>query len=215
MIFIVVLIVSFLPARFAFGSQAPVYRATGGKNVVVLKTPYGTRTLVGDEAFAKLKSYRFTIPLDDLKPAPIQLVLNTVPSVVPATPAAAVSAGSAEAPAQNAGNTGNAGKTEEKITEETTDGSTDESNEGTIDRQVERALARANRLYNSRKFSESEEVVDEALELKPGSVRAWMMKGSLLKLKGKSKEASEAWEKARSLERSPREVPAMMEGGSV
>ncbi len=203
-----ILAVSFVIVNGALAAEAPVFRATGGKNVLILNTPYGTKTLVGSEEFAKLKSYRFTIPLDDLKPAPIQLVLNTTPVNPPEAPvAAAPSASSAAAPsAASAEPVPAPALSEEKF---------DETAAGSVDRQVERSLTRANRLYNQRKFSESEAVVDDALELKPESVRAWMMKGSLLKLKGREKEAAEAWEKARSLDPSRREAPALMEGGSV
>jgi hypothetical protein len=195
-------------AQGAFAAEAPVYRATAGNHILILKTPYGTKTLIGDQEFAKLKSYRFSIPLDDLKPAPIQLVLNAVPATAPEAAKdlpSTTSAGAAPAPSSSESSQVVAPpeeKSEDAIAE-------------TVDRQVDRALARANRLYNLRKFLESEDMVDEVLEIHPGSIRAWMMKGSLLKLKGKSKEAEEAWEKARSLDPSRREVPVLMEGGSV
>jgi tetratricopeptide (TPR) repeat protein len=61
-------------------------------------------------------------------------------------------------------------------------------------------IAEANRFYNKGDFAKSLRYVDEVVRRDPGSVRGWVMKGSLMHVMGHKDLARQAWQKALELD---------------
>lgn len=68
------------------------------------------------------------------------------------------------------------------------------------DADISELLARANLLYNQKRYGEAHQVVDRAIALNPSSAKAWAMRGSLKKVRGDLAGARQDWQKALSLE---------------
>lgn len=75
----------------------------------------------------------------------------------------------------------------------------EKTDEPTSDADIAALLARANQLYNQKKFLESEKVVNQALNLRPDSAKAHAMLGSLKNIMGDREAAKKEWQKALEL----------------
>lgn len=74
-------------------------------------------------------------------------------------------------------------------------------------------ISEANRLYNKGDFTKSLRYVDEVVRRDPKSVRAWVMKGSLMHVMGHKDLARQAWQKALELDPKNSQVQSIL--GSV
>ena len=67
-------------------------------------------------------------------------------------------------------------------------------------------ILEANRFYNDGKFEESLKFVEELLRRSPGTVRGWVMKGSLLHVLGQKDMARKSWQHALELDPSNQQI---------
>lgn len=79
------------------------------------------------------------------------------------------------------------------------------------DPALDRLVVEANRLYNRRKFYDALLLVDRIVALAPEYARGWLMKGSLLYLQGQKDLAKRAWEEAKKLDPSNKDVATALE----
>ncbi len=166
------------------------YEVRQNGNNLELITPYGRKLIFGDYGFKNQHDYKFSIPLDALRPAPLKAeeksndrqVASAMPTPGPLLPGTSPT------------------KDDDKTKDKT----------GLVDplppRVIveydysDRLILEANRLYNRRKFYEASITIEELLTKRPDYPRGWVMKGSLMYVQGYRDLAKQAWEKALELD---------------
>jgi hypothetical protein len=160
------------------------YEVRQNGNNLELITPYGRKLIFGDYGFKNQHDYKFSIPLDALRPAPLKAeekpTDRQVANVAPPNP-----------------------KDDEKSG---ADKKSSSLNDAVPPRVIveydysDRLILEANRLYNRRKFYEASLTIEELLTKRPDYPRGWVMKGSLMYVQGHRDLAKQAWEKALELD---------------
>lgn len=187
--------------------KAADYTAKEYQNELQIKTPYGEKTVIGDYG---LSNYRLEIPVDELLPEKLKEMkrrgenidelketlkeTSTKESKETATHTIETKIIERELAGENPN--GN-GKVPPKVTIEYDDS--------------DRLVLEANRLYNKRKYNETLSVLDELLRRKPDFVRGWIMKGSVLYVRGHKDLAQVAWKKAQVLQPENADIKSIME----
>ena len=144
------------------------YRITNFGDNFQITSPFGSQIFIGDVGVSEMRSYKFEIPIEDLRPLN-RMDINNAESK----------------------KTGDNSKT--KFVE-----------------SEEELLLQANYLYGQGKLSESLDFVDEALRRNNKNIRAWIMKGSLMHLRGESDLAKIHWRKAFKLDPSNKQIKKML-----
>lgn len=177
------------------------YRALEHEKLLHLKTPSGEKTVIGDY---DANNYRIEIPIEELDPALKEKAKNGENSIFNT-------------------NTENSTVESKEKEKETTVKETQIIHEREIASKPEpsrviveyddtdRLVLEANRLFNKRKYFEAVAVVDELIRRKPSHVRAWIMKGSLMYVRGQKELAKTAWKQAQALEPENKEIKSILE----
>lgn len=178
------------------------YTAREEENAVQLKTPYGEKTVIGDYG---LSNYRFEIPLDDLLPEKLRemkmrgenidqlkenLAKETKEKETHTIETKIIEKMSEKEGSEN-------GSTPSRVTVEYDD--------------TDRLVLEANRLYNKRKYDETLAVIDELLRRRPDFVRGWIMKGSVMYVRGHKDLALSSWKKAQLLQPNSEDIKSILE----
>jgi hypothetical protein len=154
-------------------------------NNLELITPYGRKLIFGDYGFQNQHDYKFSIPLDQLrppgeKPIPLKAFEKTDERQIASVP-----------------------PNETKPTAPIASGTPGEMVPPRVIVEYDysdRLILEANRLYNRRKFYEASITIEELLTKRPDYPRGWVMKGSLMYVQGQRDLAKEAWKKALELD---------------
>ena len=177
------------------------YVRQNGKDVELV-TPYGTKRIISQFADEGIDNLHLEIPLSDLKPY--------MAPATPPTPAAPATAAIAPVAPPATPLVDNQADAEEEVVEaERVPASLPPRIIVEYD-ETDRLVVEANRLYNKRKFYEAGAVIDEILRKKPSFTRAWVMRGSVMKVQGQLDLAKNAWEKAALLEPENKEIQGLL-----
>ncbi len=192
------------------------YKAREQEGQIQLKTPYGEKTLIGDYTTG---AYRIEIPLDDIEPEWVKRKRHE---------------------AKLNGEGGNSTNTERNTTSTNTNSTSTvaatEKETRIIEKTIinengddfigpkklppkviveyddsDRLVLEANRLFNRRKFDEALATLDELLRRKPTFVRGWIMKGSVMYVRGHKDLAKTAWNQALTLDPENADIKSILE----
>lgn len=202
----------------AFGVEEYEFKAKEQENQLVIKTPWGEKTVVGDYGMGE---YRLEIPIEDLEPDYIKKKRL-------------MGKGGGEGGGTNSENNNNtinstnstnsntveSAKEKETIIKETRflNGDADFIGPKPLPPKVtveyddsDRLVLEANRLFNRRKFDEALSTIDELLRRKPNYIRGWIMKGSVMYVRGHKDLAKTAWNQALTLDPNNEDVKSILE----
>lgn len=193
---------------FSLSAQAEEYefKAKEQENQVVIKTPWGEKTVVGDYGIG---GYRLEIPISELEPESVK------------RRRLAGEQGNGESSEKNTINSNTVEASKETVIKETKiiqNGDEDFIGPRRLPPHVtvdyddtDRLVLEANRLFNRKKFDEALTTIDELLRRKPAHLRGWIMKGSLLYVRGHKDLAKTAWNQALALEPENADVKSILE----
>ncbi len=186
------------------------YKASEVTGSLELQTPYGKKTVIGEMSNT---NYRLEIPIADLK-GPMAGFENPDGTHSRDTESKE-SKESKETKSENSTVESKETKIiETKIIEHDGDGEGGSRRKQKVVVEyddTDRLVLEANRLYYKKKFAESTNVVEELIRRKPTYVRAWIMKGSLMFVRGQRDLAQAAWKQALELEPENGEIKQIME----
>lgn len=187
------------------------FKAKEQENQVVIKTPWGEKTFVGDYGIG---GYRLEIPIEELEPEYVKR-------------RRLASEGKGENSTNNNNNNTNttsntveSAKEKETIIKETKilNGDQDFIGPKPLPPRVvveyddsDRLVLEANRLFNRKKFDEAMATIEELLRRKPTYLRGWIMKGSVLYVRGHKDLAKTAWNQALALDPANPDLKSILE----
>lgn len=191
-------------------SSAPPfeYKIEESGNNLILVTPDGRRILFGDQNMASERAYQFEIPLSELRDSG----LATEPDRKPAS-VAQPSNSPSPVPSPFYDPDWDWEDDEEPVVivpspkPSPTPSPTPKVEYDGSDTMI----LKANRLFHRRKFYEAALYVDEVLRRNPKSLRAWLMKGSILYKLNQKDLAYQAWQTAAKLDKKGEETKGILE----
>lgn len=195
------------------------FKAKEQENQVVIKTPWGEKTFVGDYGIG---GYRLEIPIEDLEPEYVKKRRL---------------AGKGDGTnGENNNNTNNNNTNSSNSTNSTVESSSKERETVIKETKIiqnndddfigprklppkitveyddsDRLVLEANRLFNRKKFDEALSAIDELLRRKPNYIRGWIMKGSVMYVRGHKDLAKTAWNQALAIEPENSDVKSILE----
>lgn len=169
-----------------------------------LRTPWGKKNISGDFSPSAVGSYRFEIPISDLKPDAKAKDENG--EVSKSFQDVRITNSYDPSGLEKLGKLRDSEPEKREPASTPTPGPTPPARLVIEYDDTDRLVLQANRLFNLGKYFDASLVVDELVRKRPEFVRGWVMKGSLLKVQGYNDLALKAWERALVLEPGNKEI---------